>query len=619
MNLEFFPDVFNALTHPFVAQGLLTLFIALECIQCIKKTPNTPLCRISKTLLIILAVYVFYAHVRVDLRYLFVMQNNHPAQAIHYRVASLWSHHETSLFIWLIVLNITTYILRLPCDISQFRERILRLLNCLFCFYMLIAANPFEMTPVTQLTQESQGLNPLLYDINMVWHPPLLYLGTTWLFTPYMLSLWLHQTGDIAYIPFIQHQTKTAFGFLTLAIALGSFWAFTQLGWGGFWFWDPVETASLLPWLSALIILHTTALTLKKHSWVGCLPFAAVLLSLWSVRSGMLISVHSFANDTMAFWLLGALMIFTWVPILVIFVQRLKIYGTRINILNNVNKLQTIFGFNNNGTYGNPKDNTRAIGIYLLALTLLLLVLGLFVPVILDVSVAPTFFNTLLLPIWILIALLMARALYNHFHFNTSTTTILLGCILYLTFYSHLTFSYLLLGISGTICATAMIPIIKEKPRAAFAHMGIGLCLIGLASHSVSPPEVTLTLSRNIPVMHHDYQLTFKDVREIAEPFKTNQYTYITVQTKTTLLILAPARQFFHSSKLQRVKADFGLLNQHVVMITNSETLPDGRIAITFHEKMGLLWLVFGCSLIVASLLTRKLKYIACRPILFQR
>lgn len=645
MCLKFFSDVLNALTHPFIAQGLLSAFVLLEGIQCTKKAKKNALRRINKILLMVLFSYAFYAHVCVDPRYLFVMQNNHPAQAIHYRIASLWSHHETSLFVWLVILNITTYIIRLPQDIAQFRERILELLNCLFGFYMLVAANPFEMTPLAQLTQESQGLNPLLYDINMVWHPPLLYLGVTWLFTPYVLSLWLHRTGDTAFLSVIQQQTKTAFGFLTLAIALGSFWAFTQLGWGGFWFWDPVETASLLPWLSALIVFHATPLTIKKHPWVGCLPFGAVMLSLWAVRSGILVSVHSFAHDAIAFWLLGSLMTFTWVPVLMAGLSSLckqgfdstvmqsappvspgldpEIYNRAItNTREAASNLQTICDFNNKDPQAKPKDDTIGfkdnknkkagitsnisslnIGIYLLSLTLLLLFLGLFVPVTLGFSVAPSFFNTVLLPIWIVIALLMARGLYTRFHFNTSTTTILFGCIAYLTFYSHLSLAYLLLGVSGTVCASGMIPIIKEKPRVALAHMGIGLCLIGLASYSDSPPETTLTLSRNIPLTHQGYQLTFKDVHEIAEPFKTNQYASITIQAKENSLILMPARLFFHSSKLQRVKSDFGLLNQHIVMITNSETLPDGHIAITFHEKMGLLWLVFGCCLILASLI----------------
>ena len=474
-------------------------------------------------------------------------------------------------------------------NVAQFRGRILGLLNCLLGFYMLVEANPFATTPLAQLLEESHGLNPLLYDINMVWHPPLLYLGVTWLFTPYVLSLWLHRTGDVTFIPLIQQQTKMAFGLLTLAIALGSSWAFTQLGWGGFWFWDPVETASLLPWVTALIVFHNTPASLKKHPWIGCLPFAAVSLSLWAVRSGILVSVHSFANDVMAFWLLGALMVFTCLPVLVIIVN------TRLSSVVMAK--------------GDKKSCFLKIGLYLLTLTLLLLILGLFVPVVLDFSLAPTFFNTILFPIWIAIALLMVLAPYKGFRISASTTTALLGLTLYLIFYSHLVLPYLFLGASGAVCAGAMLPLAYTKPRVALAHMGIGLCLIGLASHSDSPPEVTLTLSRGVPVTHGAYNLTFEGTSEVSEPFKTNQNSRVRIERidrKTAsikTLTLTPARQFFHSSKLQRVKTDFGSLNQRIVMITNIETLSDARIAITFHEKLGLIWLVLGCGLIVISLL----------------
>ncbi|MES2607597.1 MAG: cytochrome c biogenesis protein CcsA [Pseudomonadota bacterium] len=621
-------NLLNILTHPFIPQGLLTVFVFAEGLKCIKKTSNNAQYRISIIILCLLFIYGFYAHVCVDTRYLFVMQNNHPAQAIYYRIASLWSHHETSLFIWLVILNSTTYILRLPPNAANFRERILGLLNCLLGFYMLMEANPFATTPFAQPTEESHGLNPLLYDMNMVWHPPLLYLGVTWLFSPYVLSLWLQRTGEVTLIPLIQRQTKIAFGLLTLAIALGSFWAFTQLGWGGFWFWDPVETASLLPWVTALIVFHTSPLSLKKHPWIGGLPFAAVMLSLWAVRSGMLVSVHSFANDVMAFWLLGALAVFTCVPVLILalsssfstlsssplFLSSLSKRG--FSLLNAL-----LHRFSWIPTYaGMAVENERPtipymrIGLSLLALTLFLLMLGLFIPVLFDFSLVPTFFNTMLLPIWIPIALLMTLAPYKGFYFGTSTTAALLGLTLYLIFYAHLALPYLLLGASGAICASAMLPLIHSKTCVSFAHMGIGLFLIGLASHSDSPPETTLTLTRGAPVLHTSYKLTFEDTFEVAESFKTNQDTHIRIEltdSKTTskeTLILAPAKQFFYSSKLQRVKADFGLLNKRVVIITNIETLPDARIAITFHEKSGLLWLIFGCGLIVFSLLIIPLR-----------
>ncbi|MES2252358.1 MAG: cytochrome c biogenesis protein CcsA [Pseudomonadota bacterium] len=617
MDYPLFADFLNALTHPFVAQGLFTLFVLFEGLLCIRKTNTGNAIRYTNgALLCVLFIWALSVHIVVDTRYLFVLQNNHPAQAIHYRIASLWSHHETSLFIWLVILNSTTYILRLPPDSERFRRRILGLLNGMIGFYLLMEANPFWSTPTAQLFETGQGLNPLLYDMNMVWHPPLLYLGVTWLFTPYVLSLWLYRTDDATLIPWIQQQTKIAFGVLTLAIALGSFWAFTQLGWGGFWFWDPVETASLLPWLSALIVFHTAPSELKRNPWISGVPFVCVMISLWAVRSGILVSVHSFANDVLAFWVLGAMAFFASMPILLLSratqmrmnpeqapAQRASPQQLAPQQLP-PHELAAQWQWNSAMLNAIP---FLKVGIYLLCFTLFLLVLGLFVPVLFDFALDASFFNTLLLPIWVLIAILMMLAPHKGIHVGAPLTMALLGVILYVTMYAHLAFPCFLLGASGALCVGAMLPLCRVKPSVSFAHMGVGLCLIGLASYSDGPPETTLTLVRGVPFSHMSYNMTYEGMSEVAEPFKANQSMRIFIKRGDKAggnsLILTPARQFFHSSQLQRVKADFGLLGQHVLMITNIERLSNSSIAITFHEKSGLLWLVLGCGLIVMSVL----------------
>jgi len=656
MNFPPFADFLNALTQPFIAQGLLTIFVLFEGYICIRKTNmcNARIRYASMALLCVLFLWALSAHVMVDTRYLFVMQNNHPAQAIQYRIASLWSHHETSLFIWLVILNSTTYILRLPADIACFRRRILGLLNGMIGFYLVMEANPFWATPIAQLFETGQGLNPLLYDINMVWHPPLLYLGVTWLFTPYVLSLWLYRTGDTTVIPLIQQQTKSALGVLTLAIALGSFWAFTQLGWGGFWFWDPVETASLLPWLSALIVFHVAPNVVARNPRIAATPFVCVMISLWAVRSGILASVHSFAHDVLAFWVLGAVSLFTAMPIFMSSKSK-KMGVTPPPISLQQESSDQLFQDQSSqllphqSPQVSPDQSSQVspdqspdqsppqwqwdqsllksisfldVGIYLLCFTLFLLVLGLFVPVLFECALDASFFNRLLLPIWVLIAIFMMLAPHKGIHFGAPLTMALLALMFYLPMYAHLTVPYLLLGASGALCVGAMLPLCRVRPSVSLAHMGVGLCLIGLASYSDSPPEATLTLTRGMPRMHMPYQITYEGMAEIAEPYKASQNMRISIKMTDKApavmdertnkvpdiacgksLVLTPARQFFHRAQLQRVKADVGLLGQRVLMITNIERLSNDTIAITFHEKSGLLWLVLGVLLSVMSIL----------------
>ena len=156
-----------------------------------------------------------------------------------------------------------------------------------------------------------------------------------------------------------------------------------------------------------------------------------------------------------------------------------------------------------------------------------------------------------------------------------------------------------------------MLPLLRLKPRVALGHIGVGLCLIGLASYSNSPPESMLTLEKDkafvILSKNIEFPIIFKGLSEVSEPFLSIQSAHIEIRreegTNTPSLTLTPARQFFHSSQLQRVKASFGVLRSRVFIISNIEMLDNGRVAVTLHEKHGLLWLVLGCVLIIAALL----------------
>ncbi len=639
--------------HPFIAEALLAFFIGVEAIQLLRKDGNQ---RISKTIksldfgfMILGALFAItlIAHLTVDVRYLCVMHHNHPAQALHYRLASLWSHHETSLFVWLCLLNCVSSWVILPDNMVCFKRRLLAFINICLALYMCVAANPFASTPLALLHQESHGLNPLLYDLNMVWHPPLLYLGQVWLFVPYALALYAVRHRDVA-LDWILYHTKIGFGVLTIAIALGSFWAFTQLGWGGFWFWDPVETASLLPWLAALIVFHVPQHVLLKRPWLAAMPFVCVCISLWIIRSGILVSVHSFAKDAMAFWLLGAFACFVGLFVVLCAHQSKQSFR----------QLQPI-----NAHERSFRVWLLTFGSWLLGGTLLIICLGLFIPFVFNVTLAPSFFNTVLLPLWAVIALLMALAPKPPLYHSPSSrvcvskhddsagdpvsdsaaaivempvlldghtslrwlamtarlckiigneylkyTTALLSVFLYLILYRDLLFPYIVLGACGALCAGAMMPFVRKRMCLAFAHMGVGFCLIGLASYSGNSPETTLVLNRGMPLTHGVYTLTFSETTREDGDFTSllRAHIYVTERDFPKRLVLQPAKQYFHASQLQRSKADFGLIDRgKIVLITSIEPLTEHTMAITFHEKNGLLWLCLGVLLIEIAMLRR--------------
>ena len=248
------------------------------------------------------------AFVKNDFSVLYVAQNSNSALPIAYRIAAVWGAHEGSLLLWILILAGWTmaFALRtreLPREYASRALGILGLVSVGFMLFTLFTSNPFERLPVAPM--DGRDLNPILQDPALVLHPPMLYLGYVGLAIPFALALAaLLDTGTTTqWARWARPWTTFAWLFLTLGIALGSWWAYYELGWGGWWFWDPVENASFMPWLVATALMHSLAVTEQRKafvSWTVLLAIAAFSLSLlgtFLVRSGVLVSVHAFASD----------------------------------------------------------------------------------------------------------------------------------------------------------------------------------------------------------------------------------------------------------------------------------------------------------------------------------
>ncbi len=253
-------------------------------------------------------VCLSYSFVTHDFSVLFVANNSNTALPFFYRVAGVWGGHEGSLLLWMFVLAVWTVAVAawsrpLP---TVFRARVLGILGLVsvgFIAFTLFTSNPFER--IFPVPADGRDLNPLLQDPGMVIHPPLLYIGYVGLAVPFALSIAALLGGrlDAAWARWSRPWTLVAWLFLGIGIALGSWWAYKELGWGGWWFWDPVENASLMPWLVATALIHSLAVTEKRgtfKAWTILLAitgFTLALLGTFLVRSGALTSVHAFAND----------------------------------------------------------------------------------------------------------------------------------------------------------------------------------------------------------------------------------------------------------------------------------------------------------------------------------
>src|SRR6266850_1002166 len=249
-----------------------------------------------------------YSFITNDFSVLNVATNSNSQLPLHYRLAATWGSHEGSLLLWVLMLGLWTVAVslfsrHLPDEILARVLAVMGTISVGFLLFMLLTSNPFiRLFPAAP---DGRDLNPLLQDPAMVVHPPMLYMGYVGFSVAFSFAISALISGrlDATWARWSRPWTTVAWMFLTLGIALGSFWAYYELGWGGWWFWDPVENASFMPWLVGTALIHSLAVTEKRggfKSWTVLLAIAAFSLSLlgtFLVRSGVLTSVHAFATD----------------------------------------------------------------------------------------------------------------------------------------------------------------------------------------------------------------------------------------------------------------------------------------------------------------------------------
>ncbi len=248
------------------------------------------------------------AFVTQDFSVRYVAENSNSLLPLAYRYSAVWGAHEGSLLLWALVLAlwcgaVALWSKRLPAEVSARVLGVLGIISIGFLAFLIFTSNPFARLIPAPL--EGRDLNPLLQDPGLIIHPPMLYIGYVGFAVPFAFAIAALLEGrvDARWLRWTRPWTNVAWGFLTIGIALGSWWAYYELGWGGWWFWDPVENASFMPWLAGAALIHSQAVTEKRGSfasWTLLLAIAAFALSLlgtFLVRSGVLTSVHSFAAD----------------------------------------------------------------------------------------------------------------------------------------------------------------------------------------------------------------------------------------------------------------------------------------------------------------------------------
>ena len=347
-----------------------------------------------------------YAFINYDFSVAYVASNSNTSLPLMYRISGVWGAHEGSLLLWALVLAgwtaaVAVFSRNMPLTMISRVLGVMGLISIGFLSFMLFTSNPFER--VLPALPEGRDLNPVLQDPGLAIHPPMLYMGYVGFSVAFAFAIAAMLEGklDSSWARWSRPWTTIAWVFLTIGITLGSWWAYYELGWGGWWFWDPVENASFMPWLVGTALIHSLAVAEKRgafKAWTVLLAITAFSLSLlgtFLVRSGVLTSVHAFATDP-------ARGLFILIFLLIVVGGSLLLYALRASQIRSNISFQLF-----------SRESLLLINNILLVVAAAMVLLGTLFPLLMDAigagkySVGPPYFNAMFVPLTLPLALLV--------------------------------------------------------------------------------------------------------------------------------------------------------------------------------------------------------------------
>ena len=485
--------------------SFVIIYSALRCLKISNKfIPKTiyQISTLQSTLIIICFFTLIAGFIVSDFSLITVYQNSHSLKPLFYKISGTWGNHEGSLLLWVIILTIFSFLFLIftknhPKEYRIFTLVIQNILILGFLFFILFNSNPFSA--ISPIPKEGLGLNPILQDPALAIHPPLLYLGfvgSSIYFSAAMASL-ITNYSQTAFAHSIKKWVLISWCFQTLGILVGSIWAYYELGWGGFWFWDPVENASLLPWFAMTALLHSLIVFEKRglfYFWVITLCLLTFILSVtgtFLVRSGILNSVHTFASDpTRGIYILLFLTLMIFSSIFLLF----KKYKKENYDLN-----------------PNSKETFILVNNWFMMFYLITVLLGTIYPIFTDVltgnkiSIGPPFYNVVIIPVVVIFLLIMAigpkvKWIKEKFNNLKNYLLILLGSILInfliiFLFKSYSILSNLIIISSLFLIISSLIDAFKsfKKNKTDFAriisHASFGLLVMFIGLNDIFSVE----------------------------------------------------------------------------------------------------------------------------------
>ncbi|MFN9529605.1 MAG: heme lyase CcmF/NrfE family subunit [Pseudomonadaceae bacterium] len=566
-----------------------------------------------------------YAFMVDDFSVAYVANNSNTALPWYYKFSAVWGAHEGSLLLWALIMAGWTFAVaifsrHLPEEMLARVLAVMGMISIGFLLFMIITSNPFERL-LPNAPTDGRDLNPLLQDFGLIVHPPMLYMGYVGFSVAFAFAIAALLGGklDAAWARWSRPWTTVAWAFLGIGIALGSWWAYYELGWGGWWFWDPVENASFMPWLVGTALIHSLAVTEKRgvfKSWTVLLAIAAFSLSLlgtFLVRSGVLTSVHAFATDPER----G---VFILAFLLVVVGGSLALFAVRAPVV----KSQVGFGLWS-------RETLLLVNNIVLIVAAAMILLGTLYPLVLDaltgakLSVGPPYFNALFLP---LMALLMAVisvgvlvrwkdtplkwlgsmlapvlvasvvlavvATFLHGDFNWAVLAVCL-----------LAFWVILAGVRDILDKTRHKGLIKGLPSLSrsywgmqMAHFGFAVCALGVVLTSLGSYERDLRMAPGDSVELGGYRFQFEGAVHHEGPnFISDKGTVRVFDGERQIKVLHPEKRLYTVQQATMTEAGIDAGFTRDLFVALGEPLEQGAWAVRIHIKPFVRWIWLGALL----------------------
>jgi cytochrome c-type biogenesis protein CcmF len=647
---------------PELGHYALVLALALGLIQSVvpiigAATRDTALMRLAtSTALMQFALIAFSfgaltaCYVTSDFSVATVFENSHSMMPLIYKFTSVWGNHEGSMLLWVLILSlfgalVAAFGVNLPATLKAHVLAVQSWVATAFYLFILLTSNPFLRLPQAPL--EGRDLNPILQDLGLAIHPPLLYLGYVGFSISFSFAIAALIEGriDAAWARWVRPWTLAAWMCLTVGIAMGSYWAYYTLGWGGFWFWDPVENASLMPWLAGTALLHSAVVMEKRNAlkvWsilLAILAFSLSLIGTFLVRSGVLTSVHSFANDPAR----GVFIL----AILVLFIGGgLGLFAWRAPMLKQGGLFAPI-----------SREGALIFNNLFLTTACLTVFVGTLYPLALEaftgekISVGGPFFNLTFGPLFVALMFAMpfgpllawkrgdllgvAQRLMTAFAVGlvavAGAFAIKGGTSVLAPFGVGLAFYVMAGAVVDLVERTGLmrLPMATVRRRAvglprstwgtAVAHFGIAVSMLGIISAGTWGTERIVALKPTQTVSLSGYDLSFDGLVERTGPNYTAVVAKFTVREGGFAVgVMEPSKRNFSARETSTNEAALMARGAGQLYLSLGDTNPDGSIAIRLYYKpmvmliwLGALVMMFGGAL---SLSDRRLRVGAPKP-----